>query len=1012
MNRRWVAIVGAAAVVASTLAVGVATPAVAGPCDPGGNPIVCENSKPGSPESEWEVAGAGDPGLQGFATKMSLSAGEQQQFKIKTSGSGYTIDIYRLGWYGGDGARKIGSATPTARTQPNCMTDAPTGLVDCGNWAVSASWTVPADAVSGVYIAHLNNPTNQDESQIPFVVRNDASHSDILFQTSDSTWQAYNTYGGSDFYTGVPDGRAYKISYNRPFVTRGDQEGRDYLFANEYPMLQFMERNGYDVSYMSSLDVDRRGPLLQNHKVFVSTGHDEYWSGAQRANVEAARDAGVNLAFFSGNEVYWRTRWEPSIDGTSTDGRTLVCYKETWANAKIDPTPESTATWRDPRFAPPSQGGGRPENALTGTIYMSNFTDLPITVSEREGKLRVWRNTTLGSMSSGQTTALAAHTIGYESDEDLDNGSRPPGLVRLSTTTGPTPQYLQDYGNTVLPGTTTHHLTLYRAASGALVFGAGTVQWAWGLSQNHDGNGAAADVRIQQATVNIFADMGALASTIMPGLTASTKTTDTTAPTVTISAPADGAAIGNGSVVNVAGTATDVGGKVAGVEVSTDNGTTWHPATGTTSWTYSYVATGRGAATVKARAIDDSANIGTAASRSVTVSCPCSLFGDSVPATPSANDSSSVELGVRFTPTEDGYVSGVRFYKGTGNTGTHTGSLWTASGSLLATGTFTGETANGWQTLQFGESISVAAGTTYVASYRAPSGRYAADSNFFTTKDHVAPPLTALGKPSGQTNGVYGLGPGFPTSSYGDTNYYVDVVFTVDDTTPPIVTSRTPLPGSSSVAPSVKPRAVFSRAIDPTSLQFTVTSAGGPVSGSAAYDAATRTATFTPTANLAYSTAFTVTVQASTVYGVPMDAPATWTFTTSATDPLPGDCPCSIWPDSATPTVLTDSDPRSVELGARFTAEADGEIVGVRFYKGPANVGTHTGSLWTASGQLLASVTVVGETSTGWQNAYFSSPVSIQADTTYVVSYRAPAGSYSYTANGLAAAVDSPPLHT
>lgn len=218
---------------------------------------------------------------------------------------------------------------------------------------------------------------NQDESQITFVVRNDASHSDLIFQTSDSTWQAYNTYGGSDFYTGIPDGRAYKISYNRPFSTRGDNAGRDFLFSNEFPMLQFLERNGYDVSYMGSLDTDRRGSLLLNHKTFVSTGHDEYWSGQQRTNVEAARDAGVNLAFFSGNEVYWKTRWEPSIDGTATDGRTLVCYKETWANAKIDPTPAWTGTWRDPRFSPPADGG-RPENGLTGTAYTSNFTDLPV----------------------------------------------------------------------------------------------------------------------------------------------------------------------------------------------------------------------------------------------------------------------------------------------------------------------------------------------------------------------------------------------------------------------------------------------------------------------------------------------------------------------------------------------------------------------------------------------------------------------------------------------------------
>ncbi len=110
--------------------------------------------------------------------------------------------------------------------------------------------------------------------------------------------------------------------------------------------------------------------------MFLSVGHDEYWSGAQRANVEAARDAGVNLQFLSGNEVYWRTRYEPSLDASRTAYRTLVTYKETWDRTQVDPSPEWTGTWRDPRYAPASQGGGRPENALIGTMYMANYSDL------------------------------------------------------------------------------------------------------------------------------------------------------------------------------------------------------------------------------------------------------------------------------------------------------------------------------------------------------------------------------------------------------------------------------------------------------------------------------------------------------------------------------------------------------------------------------------------------------------------------------------------------------------
>ena len=133
-------------------------------------------------------------------------------------------------------------------------------------------------------------------------------------------------------------------------------------------MVRWLEANGYDVTYFTDVDTDRNGSLILNHKIWLSSGHDEYWSGNQRANVETARNAGVHLAFFTGNTNYWKTRWESSIDGAGVPYRTLVCYKETWADAVIDPEdpPTWTGTWRDPRFSPPADGG-RPENALMGT---------------------------------------------------------------------------------------------------------------------------------------------------------------------------------------------------------------------------------------------------------------------------------------------------------------------------------------------------------------------------------------------------------------------------------------------------------------------------------------------------------------------------------------------------------------------------------------------------------------------------------------------------------------------
>jgi hypothetical protein len=1018
-TRRPVAIGATLALAVSSLVAGFASPAsAADPCAVGGNPIVCENSKTGTDPSVWDISGAGDASIQGFATDISVNVGSTIGFKVDTNAKAYTIDIYRTGWYGGLGARFITSVPVTAtlpQTQPQCLTDVTTELYDCGNWAVSASWAVPSTAVSGVYVARLHRADLNDSSHITFIVRNDASHSAVLFQTSDPTWQAYNTYGGSDFYQGAANGRAYKISYNRPFATRDGVTSRDFYFSSEYAMVRFLERNGYDVSYQAGVDTDRYGSLLTNHKVFMSLGHDEYWSGGQRANVEAARDAGVNLAFFSGNEVYWKTRYENAAAGTQDAYRTLVSYKETWSNAKIDPSPEWTGTWRDPRFAPTTAGAGRPENGLTGTLYMANFSDLAVTVSAEEGKLRLWRNTTLTSLATGTTAALAAHTVGYESDESPDNGARPPGIVNLSTTVGAVPQYLQDFGSVVAPGTTTHHLTLYRAASGALVFSAGSIQWAWGLDQTHDGAGAAADPRMQQATVNLLADMSAQPSTLMSGLVAATKSADTTAPTSTITSPAAGATIANGASVTATGTASDIGGRVAGVEVSTDGGSTWHPAAGTTSWTYTYVQHGQGTVPLQARAVDDSANIGaSSATVSLAVACPCSVYGSAVPATPSANDTGAVELGLRFSTTIDGYASGVRFYKGTANTGTHTGSLWSASGARLATVTFTGETASGWQSATFSNAVPLVAGTTYIVSYTAPNGGYAIKYNATASAGLAAAPLAVAGGFGVPPAGVYGSAGAFPSSSYQWSNYYVDIAFTTIDQTPMTISGQLPIAGATSVSTGTAVSVVLSKPAATGTASLTLkTSAGASVAGTSAYAATTRTISFTPSAPLASSTTYVATAAALESRGKPISGSATWSFTTAAPDQTAGATTLSFYNESAVPAVLEVADYSAVTLGIRFASSASGKVSAVRFYKGPGNTGAHVGALWSATGTLLASATFAAESSTGWQTVAFATPVTIAKDTEYIASYRTTVGRYSATLGAFSGTgVQRAPLRT
>ena len=244
-------------------------------------------------------------------------------------------------------------------------------------------------------------------SHVVFVVRDDDGRSDILFQTADTTWQAYNRYGGHSTYSeldpayprghGARRERAYKVSYNRPLETR-HYRAVNTVFNAEYPFVRWLERNGYDVSYTTGVDGDRRGELIRNHRVFLSVGHDEYWSGRQREHVEAARAAGVHLGFFSGNEVFWKIRWEDSIDGSGTPHRTLVTYKETHADAKIDPEPGVwTGTWRDGR--PFNPEGAQPENALTGTVFTVNaWRNDPLVVPAEYARLRLWRNTRVAKL--------------------------------------------------------------------------------------------------------------------------------------------------------------------------------------------------------------------------------------------------------------------------------------------------------------------------------------------------------------------------------------------------------------------------------------------------------------------------------------------------------------------------------------------------------------------------------------------------------------------------------------
>jgi len=451
----------------------------------GQNAIYTENQNPGVPFATWGLPADSFRSnfINGFATKMSLNKGQTVDFKVHVyDGANFTMKIYRLGYYGGNGARlmaDLGSLPGTM--QPFGMEDTTTGYYDCGNWSVSASWTVPNTAVSGLYVARIDRVGGGASNHIVFIVRDDSGNSDMILQFPDATWQAYNVYGGNSIYNGtvkkfpnstqsVPDGHASKVSYNRPFfigtaINTFDGRGADWYMNAEYPMVRFLERNGYDISYTTNEDLSANPGHLLTHKIYISVGHDEYVSKEQRNAVEAARDAGVNLAFFSGNEYYWKTRWEN--DSLGNPFRQLVCFKEgLLASGQLGEkscgnkcdlnSPQWTGLWR---MGGAPYDAGRPENSLTGQI---SWTELPgrISVADTYKSLRFWRNTSIAGLGAGATAQLAPNTLGYEWDYEQNVGKYPEGRMILSST--------------AVNGLT-HKLSLYRAPSGALVFGAGTI---------------------------------------------------------------------------------------------------------------------------------------------------------------------------------------------------------------------------------------------------------------------------------------------------------------------------------------------------------------------------------------------------------------------------------------------------------------------------------------------------------------------------------------------------------
>ena len=224
-------------------------------------------------------------------------------------------------------------------------------------------------------------------------------------------------------------------------------------------MVHWLEQNGYDVTYLTDVDVHENGPLLYNHRAFLSVGHDEYWSWNQRQNVENARDHGTNLAFFAGNICYWQVRFETGFDGQPD--RTMVGYKQTAFSSDpyaldSDPTNDQyiTTYWRNNNTKPP-------EDALIGVAYIEDPINTDIVISD----VSSWIFQSTGLSANSHLTGL----LGYEVDGMLGNA----------------PSTLQILGSSPLQSGLVSSMTLYTAHSGAQVFATGSVQWAWGLDDDY-----------------------------------------------------------------------------------------------------------------------------------------------------------------------------------------------------------------------------------------------------------------------------------------------------------------------------------------------------------------------------------------------------------------------------------------------------------------------------------------------------------------------------------------------
>lgn len=451
------------------------------------SPIARENALPGT--SGWLIpAGTDTTFIQGYVDKVSVAPGEHVTLFVSARQPiGYAFSVYRLGWYQGTGARRMtwynGLWAPNQgswnlndglRGCTTCTTHAATHLVEA-HWKASFTLTIGSGWLSGVYLIRLH-ANNNTYSYIPVIVRDDAAHTAALVNIARNTYEAYNPWGGYDFYGdawGNFDSRATKVSFNRPNA-RGYGAG-DLLFW-DVQAIRWLERSGLDVRYTTDVDVALAPATLLQHQIFISLGHHEYWTMGLHDALATARDHDVSLAFWGANDGYWQVRYEP--DAQSAANRTLVCYKVLTgasdhtmrlANDPLYPSNPHlvTSQFRDPVI-------NEPENGLIGIMYVSMIQSgsLPDWIVSQDATDHIAGNDQMET-DAGLTPGehISGGLLGYEYDGSFKNGRQPPNLEVVASS-----PVVNRYGDHQTALT-----TLYQASSGAWVFAAGTIWWSYGL---------------------------------------------------------------------------------------------------------------------------------------------------------------------------------------------------------------------------------------------------------------------------------------------------------------------------------------------------------------------------------------------------------------------------------------------------------------------------------------------------------------------------------------------------